>query len=100
MAGASGCPPSSSASAPARTCAASKTEIAQTRRKREAAVGEQDFEAASLLRDKEGQLILEKDSRRREWAAADPDPSSLAEKVGQLSDEIEQLRGQLRQHGT
>ena len=77
-----------------------ETEIAQARRDREAAVGEQDFEAASLLFDKERQLIGEKHSLRREWAAARPDPSPLAEKVGQLSDEIEQLRGLLRQQST
>jgi ATP-dependent Clp protease ATP-binding subunit ClpA len=75
-------------------------EIAQTRRDKEAASGEQDFEAAASLHDKERQLTREKDSRRREWAAAHPDPSSLADKIGQLSDEIEQLRGLLRQQGT
>jgi ATP-dependent Clp protease ATP-binding subunit ClpA len=75
-------------------------EIAQTRRDKEAASGEQDFEAATSLHDKERQLTREKDSRRREWAAAHPDPSSLADKIGQLSGEIEQLRGLLRQQGT
>jgi ATP-dependent Clp protease ATP-binding subunit ClpA len=75
-------------------------EIAQARRDKEAASGEQDFEAATSLHDKERQLTREKDSRRREWAAAHPDPSSLAEKIGQLSDEIEQLRGLLRQQST
>jgi len=39
-------------------------------------------------------------SGRREWAAAHPDPSPLADKIGQLSDEIDQLRGLLRQQGT
>jgi ATP-dependent Clp protease ATP-binding subunit ClpA len=76
------------------------TEIAQTRRDKETARGEQDFEAATSLHDKEQQLTREKDSRRREWAAAHPDPSSLADKVSQLCDEIEQLRSLLRQQGT
>ena len=76
------------------------TEIAQTRRDKDAALGEQDFEAGKSLRDKEQQLIAEKDSRRREWAAAHPDTPSLAEKVGQLSDEIEQLRGLIRPQRT
>jgi ATP-dependent Clp protease ATP-binding subunit ClpA len=77
-----------------------ETQIAQARRDKEAASGEQDFEAATSLHDKERQLTREKDSRRREWTAAHPDPSSLADKIGQLSDEIEQLRGLLRQQGT
>jgi hypothetical protein len=76
------------------------TEIAQARLAEEAAIGEQDFEAVTSLRDKQQQLIDEKASRQREWEAARPDPKSLAEKVGQLSDEIEQLRGLLRQQGT
>ena len=75
-------------------------EIAQTRRDKEAARGERDFEAATSLHDKEQQLIGEKDSRRRQWEAVHLDPSSLAEKIGQLSDEIEQLRGLIRQQGT
>jgi hypothetical protein len=75
------------------------TEIAQIRRDRESAAGEQDFEAVMSLDSKEHRLIAEKASRRREWTAAHPDPPSLAEQVGQLSDEIEQLRGLLRQQG-
>jgi hypothetical protein len=71
------------------------TEIAQTRRAKKSAIGEQDFEAATSLSDKERQLRDEKDSRHRQWAAAHPDPPSLVEKVRQLSDEIEQLRGLL-----
>jgi ATP-dependent Clp protease ATP-binding subunit ClpA len=76
------------------------TEIAQVRRAREAARGEQDFEALTSLCFREQKLLDEKDSRSWQWAAAHPDPPSLAEKVGQLSDEIEQLRGLLRQQGT
>ena len=76
------------------------TEIAQARLAEESATGEQDFEAVTSLRNKKQQLLDEKASRQREWAAAHPDPPSLAEKVGQLSDEIEQLRGLLRRQGT
>jgi hypothetical protein len=76
------------------------TEIAQARRDEEAARGERDFEASTSLRFKEQKLLNEKNSRRSQWAAAHPEPPSLAEKVGQLSDEIEQLRGLLRQQGT
>jgi ATP-dependent Clp protease ATP-binding subunit ClpC len=76
------------------------TEIAQARRDQEAAIGEQDVEAATSLGDKERQLIAEKDARRQEWAAAHPDVPSLAEKVSQISDELRQLRGLLRQQHT
>ena len=76
------------------------TEIAQARRDQEAARGERDFEAFTSLCFKEQKLLDEKDSRSWQWVAAHPDPPSLAEKVGQLSDEIEQLRGLLRQQGT
>jgi ATP-dependent Clp protease ATP-binding subunit ClpC len=76
------------------------TEITQARRDTEAAIGEQDFEAGASLHDKEKQLIAEKESRRREWAAAHPDTPSLADLLGQLSEEIKQLRGLLRQQRT
>ena len=76
------------------------TAIAQARRDSEAAIGEHDVEASTSLRDKEQLLIAEKDSRRREWMAAHPDAPALAEKVDQLSAEIEQLRGLLRQQRT
>jgi ATP-dependent Clp protease ATP-binding subunit ClpC len=59
----------------------------------------QDDRAASL-RDQEKELLAEKASRQQEWAAAHADLPSLVEKVRQLSDEIGQLRGLLRQQGT
>jgi Clp amino terminal domain, pathogenicity island component len=76
------------------------TEIAQARRDKDSAFREQDLAAAISLRVKEEQLMAEKDSRRQEWAAARADTSALAEEVGQLSDDIEQLRGLLRQQRT
>jgi ATP-dependent Clp protease ATP-binding subunit ClpA len=67
-------------------------EIQQVRHDKESAIDAQDFETAAALRDKERQLLDEKDSRQQEWAASHPDLPSL-------SDEIERLRGLLRQHG-
>jgi ATP-dependent Clp protease ATP-binding subunit ClpA len=67
-------------------------EIAQVRRDKESAIDGQDFETAAVLRDKERQLLHEKDSRQEEWATAHLDLPSL-------SDEVERLRGLLRQHG-
>jgi ATP-dependent Clp protease ATP-binding subunit ClpC len=67
-------------------------EIRQVRREKEAAIDVQDFETAAELRDKEARLLDEKDSRQQEWATAHRDLPSL-------SDEVERLRGLLRQHG-
>ena len=73
--------------------------IAQVVREKEAAIDSQDFEKAAHLRDSEKELIAKRDAQEKEWKATHPGPSSLAEKVRQLSDEIEQLRGLLRQQG-
>jgi ATP-dependent Clp protease ATP-binding subunit ClpA len=74
-------------------------EIAQARRAKESAVDAQDFENAARLRDQEKQLIADRASRQAEWAAAHPDLPSQAEAFRRLSDEVERLRGLLRQHG-
>jgi ATP-dependent Clp protease ATP-binding subunit ClpA len=67
-------------------------EIKQARRDKESAIDAQDFETAAVLRDKENQLLDEKGSRQQEWAATHLD-------LPTLSDEVERLRGLLRQHG-
>ncbi len=67
-------------------------EIKQARRDKESAIDAQDFETAAALRDKEKQLLDEKGSRQQEWAATHLDLPSLG-------DEVERLRGLLRQHG-
>jgi hypothetical protein len=75
-------------------------QIEQARGEKEAALAAEEYEQAAPLRDRGKELLAEKASRHQEWAAAHPDLPSLAEKVRQLSDEIERLRGLLRQHGT
>jgi len=75
-------------------------QIRQARRDKESAIDAEDFEKAAQLRDGEKQLIARKDARYQQWKAVHPDLPSLAEKVHQLSEEIEQLRGLLRQQGT
>jgi ATP-dependent Clp protease ATP-binding subunit ClpC len=67
-------------------------EIKQVRRDKESSIDAQDFETAAVLRDREKQLLAEKAARREEWATTHVDPPSL-------TDEIERLRGLLRQHG-
>jgi ATP-dependent Clp protease ATP-binding subunit ClpA len=67
-------------------------EIAQIRRDKESAIEAQDFETAATLRDRERQLLIDKDTRQAEWTATHRDLPSL-------NDEVERLRGLLREHG-
>jgi ATP-dependent Clp protease ATP-binding subunit ClpC len=74
-------------------------EITQARRDKETAVGAEDYENASALRDKERQLLAEKAARQEVWATTHQDLPSLAEGLQRLSDEVERLRGLLGQPG-
>jgi ATP-dependent Clp protease ATP-binding subunit ClpA len=74
-------------------------EIAQGRRDKKAAIGAEDYEKAAALRDSERQLLAEKAARQEEWAAAHLDLPSLAEGLHRLSEEVNRLRGLLRQQG-
>jgi ATP-dependent Clp protease ATP-binding subunit ClpA len=72
-------------------------QIAEARRDKESAAGAEDFEHAAMLRDRERQLLADKASRQKDWAAAHPDLPSLAEGLHMLSDEVGRLRGLLTQ---
>jgi ATP-dependent Clp protease ATP-binding subunit ClpA len=74
-------------------------QIAQVRRDKESAIDSQDFEQAGSLRDRERQLIADKNARQQQWEAAHPDLASLAEQVQRLSSDVERLRDLLRRHG-
>jgi ATP-dependent Clp protease ATP-binding subunit ClpA len=74
-------------------------QIGQARRGKEAAAGEEDYESAAALRDRERQLLADKTARQQEWAAAHPDLASLAEELHRLGEEVGQLRDLLRQRG-
>ncbi len=74
-------------------------QIGQVLRDRHAAVDAQDYERAASLRDREKDLLAQKASAQQQWAATHLDLPSLAEKVRQLSDEIEHLHALLREHG-
>jgi len=74
-------------------------QIEQARRDKESAIDSCDFEQAGSLRDRERQLVADKDARHQRWEAAHPDLASLAEQVQRLSTEVERLRDLLRQHG-
>lgn len=75
-------------------------QIRQLRRERVAAADAEDYERAASLRDQEKELLAEQKSRHQQWAAVHPDLPALAEKVRQLSEEIDRLGDLLRQHGT
>ena len=72
-------------------------QIALARRGKEAAAGEEDYENAAALRDRERQLLAAKTARQQEWAAAHPDLASLTVQLHQLGKEVGQLRDLLRQ---
>jgi ATP-dependent Clp protease ATP-binding subunit ClpC len=74
-------------------------QIEQAQRDRHAAADAQEYERAASLRDREKDLLAQKASRQQQWAATHPDLPSLAEKLRQLSDEIERLHTLLREHG-
>jgi ATP-dependent Clp protease ATP-binding subunit ClpA len=67
-------------------------EIVQVRLDKEAAIDAQEYERAATLRDREQQLVADKVSMERQWAAAHTDLPSL-------SDEVARLREVLNQHG-
>ena len=72
-------------------------EIARTGK--EAAVDVQDYERTASLREREKELLASKAARQEQWAAGHPALPDLAERCQQLTEEIEQLRAVLRQHG-
>ena len=69
--------------------------MADVRREKEAAIDAQDFENAAVLREREKELLAEKDEREKERTAG----PALADEVGRLSAELSRLRAILREHG-
>jgi ATP-dependent Clp protease ATP-binding subunit ClpA len=74
-------------------------QIARARRGKEAAAGEEDYESAAALRDRERQLLADKAARQQEWATAHPDLASLTGELHRLSEEAGPLRDLLRHQG-
>ena len=74
-------------------------QIAQIRREKESAVDARDYEQAAERRNREKELLASKAARQEHWAAGHPALPDLAERVQQLTDEVERLRALLRQHG-
>jgi ATP-dependent Clp protease ATP-binding subunit ClpA len=74
-------------------------QIAQVCREKESAADAQDYERAASLREREKELLASKAARQEQWAAGHPALPVLAERIQQLTDEIERLGALLRQHG-
>jgi ATP-dependent Clp protease ATP-binding subunit ClpC len=74
-------------------------QIEQAQRGRHAAIDAQEYERAASLRDREKDLLAQKATHQQQWAATHPDLPALADKLRQLSDEIERLHALLREHG-
>jgi hypothetical protein len=74
-------------------------QIAQFRREKESAIDVKDFEQAARLRSREKELLAAKAALEKRWVAAHPALPVLAERVQQLAEEVERLRGLLHQHG-
>jgi len=70
-------------------------DIARIRREKEAAIDVQNFEDAARLRERERELLAEKDEREEGWTSG----PALADEVGRLSAEVSRLRSMLRDHG-
>jgi Clp amino terminal domain, pathogenicity island component len=74
-------------------------QIEQAHSERHEALAARDYERAASLRARERELLDERASRQQQWVREHPDLPSLAEKVRQLSEEIEHLRALLREQG-
>ena len=74
-------------------------QIDSARFERLGAVSLQRYEQAASFRDREKELLASKAERQEQWAAAHPALPDLAQRVQQLTDEVERLRALLRQHG-
>jgi hypothetical protein len=74
-------------------------QIKTVRAEKEAAIDAQDFEQATSLREREKELLADKTTRQNEWTAEHPALTELAERVRELSGEVERLHALLRENG-
>jgi ATP-dependent Clp protease ATP-binding subunit ClpC len=74
-------------------------EIDQVRREKEDAAGQQDFETAAALRDKENQLVAAREARESGWREATASRLSMARELDRLDTEVQRLRVILRDRG-
>jgi hypothetical protein len=74
-------------------------EITQVRRDEQAAAARQDSGAATVLHDKEKQLLADRADREKEWAGSAAGRRTVARELDRLNTEVERLRATLREHG-
>ena len=70
-------------------------DISRLRREKEAAIDAHDFRRAEELSDTETELLVDRDTRSREWTTR----PSLAAEVAELRAEVTRLRSALQAHG-
>jgi len=74
-------------------------QLKTVRTEKEAAVDAQDFEQATSLRSRESEVLASKTAQQEQWVAEHPALTDLAERVQQLTGEVERLRTLLGRHG-
>lgn len=70
-------------------------EVSRVRREKEAAIDAHDFRRAEELSDAETELLVDRDTRSREWTSR----PSVAAEMADLRAEVARLRAELRAHG-
>ncbi len=72
--------------------------ITQAGQQKDAAIDAGDFPRAAALRDRERELLAERDHRLAQWRAG-ADPEALGREIGRLREEVRRLQDLLLQHG-
>jgi ATP-dependent Clp protease ATP-binding subunit ClpA len=70
-------------------------DISRLRAEKEAAIDAHDFRRAEELSDTETELLVDRDTRSREWTSR----PSVAAEIADLRAEVARLRSELRAHG-
>ena len=72
--------------------------VAQARQEKDEAIDARDFPRAAALRDRERELLAERDRRLRQWRAG-TDPEALGLEIDRLREEVRRLQDLLLRHG-
>jgi hypothetical protein len=73
-------------------------EVAQVRQEKDEAIDARDFPRAAALRDRERELLAERDRRLTQWLSG-TDPEALGLEIDRLREEVRRLQDLLLQHG-
>jgi hypothetical protein len=72
--------------------------VTQARQEKDEAIDARDFPRAAALRDRERELLAERDRRLMQWRAG-TDPEALGLEIDRLREEVRRLQDLLLQHG-